>query len=78
VIDIDTSQDRSLAEQVEALAWSPDGRNIAYERSLPGPLGNSDLHIVDAQVWQERVSIDHARIPAWSADSTEIAHGRAS
>ena len=61
----------------EQLAWSPDGRRLAFVGTLAGAVdGTSELFTVDAdgsnlvQLTQNEVDDDS---PAWSPDSTQIA-----
>jgi Tol biopolymer transport system component len=61
-------------------AWSPDGRWIAYERSLAARPRETSIWVVDVQTNRTyRVTSGRADVgPAWSSDGREIAFVRRS
>jgi len=67
-------------EAINALfAWSPDSKNIVYERLVDGatPFLNAGLWLMDAQGGQTQRLADtdggHGYAPAWSPDSRKVA-----
>jgi len=58
-------------------AWSPDGRQIAFEADWAGPRGYSELYLIPAsggEAVQLTNEVDAALAPAWSPDGAQIAY----
>jgi serine/threonine protein kinase len=70
-------QPRKLIEDVARVAWSPDGRSLAFVRGLRDSGGGSSLGLFDLESGQERIiaSFDERNLigPSWSDDSRRIA-----
>lgn len=62
----------------DALAWSPDGRYLAFAAAIDGP--STDLYVYDLSTRALRRMSDSPAetvTPAWSPDSLRIVHGAA-
>jgi WD40 repeat protein len=76
---MDSSNPISLVPRVNgeiSLAWSPDGKKIAYISSDIN--GNYDIFSIDADGSHQRrlttTGVDQYAYPAWSPDSSKIAY----
>ncbi len=79
LMDADGSNKQKLIEQeARKLAWSPDGKMIAFESSLSGDIREFDIWVVNVDGTNLRnltrtvglVEFD----PVWSPDSTHVAY----
>jgi hypothetical protein len=68
-------QARQAVEDPQALAWSPDGRMLAFVAAVDGP--SSDLYVftlADRQIRRLTTGLNQAATPFWSPDSRWIVH----
>jgi len=68
-------QARRAVEDPQALAWSPDGKLLAFVAAVDGP--SSDLYVFNLttrQIGRLTTGLNQAATPFWSSDSRWIVH----
>lgn len=76
VIDADGSRPRTVATDVVPLsvvAWSPDGRQVAFTRAAPGS-PNGEIDVVGADGANLRALVPIGVDPVWSPDGQSLAY----
>lgn len=72
LVDPATSRRRLIprTESAAEIAWSPDGRSLAFE--LPGKVQGVDLYTIRSDGSDRRLVLKNAQAPAWSPDGERL------